>query len=381
MRFTRLEWSPDGDRLVVQARSQDAKDRWIAEVDLETETPALKPVHHLHDPAWIGRSFNDIGWLRDGSGLWFQSEETGWGHVYLWNPDTQKIMPLTEGEWEASSIREGPHDGMLWFTAGRDRPVVRDVHVIDPATTEVRQVTDIDGSVDSFTLSPDGTQLAMRVSSVLHPHEIVLQDVAPNSTPTWLTESRTPEYLATELVEPHIVRIPSPHSADIWAKLYLPPGGVQEPAPAVFFLHGAGYLQNADNQWSFYIREGLFNMYLARQGFVVLDLDYRASSGYGRDWRMATYRNMGTPEAEDIAVAIDWLAANHGVDPTRVGAYGGSYGGFLVLMTMFTQPNLLACGAALRPVTDWAHYADSWTLPILNTPERDPEAYRDVLTH
>ncbi|MDG2422356.1 MAG: prolyl oligopeptidase family serine peptidase [Phycisphaerales bacterium] len=375
LRFTKLEWSPDGNRLVVQARSQDAKDRWIAEINFEEDGPVLQPMHHLHDPAWISRSFNDMDWLRDGSGLWFQSEESGWGHIYLWDAETRKTRSLTEGNWEATGVREGPVDGLLWFTAGQHQPVVRDVHVVDPRSSTIRQVTDLNGSVDSFSLAPDGSQLAMRFSNTTRPHEIVLQNVAPGSQPEWLTESRTDEYLATELVEPRIVRIPSPHSTDLWAKLYLPPDGVKAPAPAVIFLHGAGYLQNADNQWSYYVREALFNMYLARQGFVVVDLDYRASSGYGRDWRTATYRNMGSPEVEDIAVTIDWLAANHGVDPDRVGAYGGSYGGFLVLMTMFTQPDLLACGAALRPVTDWAHYADSWTLPILNTPERDPEAY------
>ncbi|MCH2134154.1 MAG: prolyl oligopeptidase family serine peptidase [Phycisphaerales bacterium] len=376
IRYTALEWSPDGERLVIQARSQDNKDRWIAEVDLASDPPSLEPIHHLYDEAWIGRSFNGMDWMNDGSALWFQSEESGWGHVYAWDPETDEVTALTNGPWEARSVREGPGDGLLWFTTGRERPVVRDVHVVDPATGEIRQVTSLDRSVDSFSLSPAGDRLLMRVSSATHPPEIVIQDVQADGAPHWLTESRTPEYLSTPLVEPRIVRIPSPHGADLWAKLYLPPDPADGPRPAVVFIHGAGYLQNADNQWSNYAREALFNMHLARQGYVVLDLDYRASSGYGRDFRAAIYRNMGTPEVEDLAVAIDWLATNHDVDPARVGAYGGSYGGFVVLMAMFTEPGLLACGAALRPVTDWAHYNDSYTRPILNTPERDPEAYR-----
>jgi len=107
----------------------------------------------------------------------------------------------------------------------------------------------------------------------------------------------------------------------------------------------------------------------------VLDLDYRGSAGYGRDWRTAIYRRMGHPELEDLADGLAWLAATNNVDPERVGVYGGSYGGFLTLMALFREPGLFAAGAALRPVTDWAHYNHPYTSNILNTPELDPEAY------
>ena len=380
VRITSLKWSPDGQRLAMQIHSQDHKDRWIAQIDTasitDTEPPQLVPIHHLHDEAWICRSFNSMDWLHDGQGLWFQSEESGWGHLYRWDPNSGMITPLRDGSWETHRVTEGPADGLLWFIAGRDRPTEREVFTVDPASGRIVQHTSFGQSVDAFSLSPDGSRLLMQVSSAIHPPEIVVQETKPGSIARWLTESRSPEYLDLDLIEPRIIRIPSPHGADIWAKLYLPEEPAEATRPAVFFLHGAGYLQNADNQWSNYAREALFNMHLAQEGFVVLDIDYRASSGYGRDWRSAIYRNMGTPEVEDMQVAVDWLVANHQVDPTRVGAYGGSYGGFLVLMAMFTEPDLLACGAALRPVTDWAHYYDGYTRPILNTPERDPEAYR-----
>ena len=64
------------------------------------------------------------------------------------------------------------------------------------------------------------------------------------------------------------------------------------------------------------------------------------------------------------------------VDPKRIGVYGGSYGGFITLMAMFTTPDVFAAGAALRPVTDWSHYNHGYTSNILNTPQIDPEAYK-----
>jgi len=109
---------------------------------------------------------------------------------------------------------------------------------------------------------------------------------------------------------------------------------------------------------------------------VVLVPDYRASEGYGRDFRTAIYRQMGTPELEDLKDSVDWLVANQQVDRSRIGVYGGSYGGFLTLMALFKAPDLFAAGAALRPVTDWAHYNHEYTANILNSPDVDPEAYR-----
>ena len=122
-------------------------------------------------------------------------------------------------------------------------------------------------------------------------------------------------------------------------------------------------------------REQMFNNLLVQHGYVVLDMDYRASAGYGRDWRTAIYRQMGHPELEDLLDGKKWLAEHAAVDPKRVGVYGGSYGGFMTLMALFRAPGEFAAGAALRPVTDWMQYENDYTSAILNDPQIDPIAY------
>jgi dipeptidyl aminopeptidase/acylaminoacyl peptidase len=144
---------------------------------------------------------------------------------------------------------------------------------------------------------------------------------------------------------------------------------------AVVFNHGAGYLQNSHLGWSGYFREFMFHNLLVQKGYVVLDMDYRASAGYGRDWRTAIYRQMGTPEIQDLEDGVDWLVENLEVDAKRVGTYGGSYGGFMTFMALFNSPDLFQAGAALRPVSDWAHYNHGYTSNILNMPDVDPIAY------
>jgi dipeptidyl aminopeptidase/acylaminoacyl peptidase len=120
----------------------------------------------------------------------------------------------------------------------------------------------------------------------------------------------------------------------------------------------------------------MFHNFLVAHGYTVLQIDYRGSAGYGRDWRTGIYRYMGDKDLTDHLDAAKWLVSQHGVDAKKIGIYGGSYGGFITLMGLFTSPDTFAAGAALRPVTDWANYNHPYTSNILNTPQADAEAYR-----
>lgn len=144
---------------------------------------------------------------------------------------------------------------------------------------------------------------------------------------------------------------------------------------AVIFVHGAGYLQNAHKWWSTYYHEYMFHNILVDNGFTVLDLDYRGSSGYGRDWRTGIYRHMGGKDLSDNVDGAYYLVSEYGINPAKIGIYGGSYGGFITLMAMFNAPDVFAAGAGLRSVTDWAHYNHGYTANILNTPAEDSIAY------
>jgi len=171
------------------------------------------------------------------------------------------------------------------------------------------------------------------------------------------------------------VMIPAEGGVQVPARLYRP-RGVPANGAAVIFVHGAGYLQNVHKWWSSYYREYMFHHLLAARGYTVLDLDYRGSAGLGREWRTAIYRHMGGLDLDDQVSGARWLVANTGIDSTRIGIYGGSYGGFITLMALFTKPGVFAAGAALRPVTDWAHYNHPYTARILNEPQADTVAYK-----
>jgi dipeptidyl aminopeptidase/acylaminoacyl peptidase len=368
-----IEWSSDGRRVAVMLRAIDNKDRWIATVDLEAR--ALQPQHRLTDLAWINWSFNAFGWLPDNDTLWLQSEQSGWSHLYTVQPGGT-AQALTEGRWEVDEVRWSADGNTAWFRCNRAWPGAWELCALDRSSGEVRELTTF-GGVEDFVPSPDQQRIALRISSSHTPPQLAVLN-ADGSDVQQLTDTRSDAYRAREWPAPEYVQVPSKHGVgEIWGKFYRP--ATMEPGrtyPIALFVHGAGYLQNVHTGWPVYFREQMFHHLLTEQGYIVLDLDFRASAGYGRNWRTAIYRQMGHPELNDYLDGIDWLVDTHQGDRDRVGVYGGSYGGFMAFMAMFRAPDQFHAGAALRPVTDWNHYNHQYTSNILNTPDIDPEAYR-----
>ena len=355
-------------------RAIDNKDRWIATVNLDRHE--LVNHHRLSDKAWVNDDFSDIGWLPDNNTLFFLSEQTGYSQLYLLTLPAGRVRQLTRGDYEVS-IPVPTRDGRtLYYTANAEHPGKYETWRIDVASGKAEQLTRLGGLLETV-LSPDETQLLITHSSLTRHDELFLQPAQPGAEARKLTDTHSPEFVAQDWNVPEIVPVPSSHGkAPVYSRVYTPKDfDPSRKYPAVVFTHGAGYLQNSHFGWTYYFREFMFHTLLTQRGYVVLDMDYRGSAGYGRDWRTAIYRQMGHPEVEDLEDGVRWLAAHRGVDPKRVGTYGGSYGGFLTFMSLFTKPDLFAAGAALRPVTDWAHYNHEYTANILNTPDVDPEAY------
>ncbi len=367
-----IAWSEDGTRLAIQIRAIDNKDRWIATVDFDKGT--LTSRHRLTDSAWINWNFNEFGWARDNATLWYVSEETGYSQLYAMRPGS-KATALTRGNFEVSMPVQSPDGQWFYLRANREAPYAYDVYRVASGGGELQRVTRLQ-AVEQFALSPDGSRLAVLHSKSYLPAQLAVLDSA-GGAPRELTDTRTPTYKAMQWIAPRIVEVPSSHAKQpIYAKFYAPRDfDPSRKYPAVLFVHGAGYLQNVHLGFPAYFREQMFHNLLAEKGYVVLDMDYRASEGYGRDWRTAIYRQMGTPELEDLVDGVHWLEKNATADPQRVGLYGGSYGGFMALMAMFKAPDVFQAGAALRPVTDWTQYNHEYTANILNTPQVDPIAY------
>jgi dipeptidyl aminopeptidase/acylaminoacyl peptidase len=368
-----IRWHKNGEAVAVMLEAWDNKDRWIATVDLASKT--LENQHRLHDDAWVNYRFNAFDWLNNSETLYYQSEHSGYAHLYIQKPGEAPVA-LTSGNYIVDDLTLTSDDSHIYFKANMEHPGLYEIYRADLSDNTIDTMTDLNGITD-YVLSPDENQLLLSHSKVNKPAELFVKSATPDETAKQITNSTSEAFNALPWAVPQIVAIESSHTdAPIYARVYLPENyDSSTPNKAVVFNHGAGYLQNAHMGWSGYFREYMFHSMLVQQGYVVMDMDYRASAGYGRDWRTAIYRQMGTPEVQDLRDGVNYLVNNANVDRNRIGTYGGSYGGFLTFMSMFTAPDLFAAGAALRPVTDWAHYNTPYTANILNTPSIDPIAY------
>ena len=367
-----IEWHPAGSRALVQLRAIDNKDRWTLAVDAAEQQVA--ELHRLSDPAWINWTFNEFGWVPGGETSWLLSEESGYSHLYTIDSDGRKRQ-RTSGEFEVHGIEFAADGDSALMISNLSHPTEYDLYELELESGNLQRLTRLRG-LESYAAHPAGEDVLVRHSdSYLPPQAAVLERSSEELKAG--TDTRTDEYRKLEWQQPEFVAVPSSHVDEpIWTKFYPARGDFEGPRPVVVFVHGAGYTQNTHHRFPYYFREQMFHNLLTARGYHVIDMDYRASRGYGRDWRTAIYRQMGTPELEDLRDGVDWLVENHNADPERVGVYGGSYGGFMTFMAMFNAPETFAAGAALRPVTDWAHYNHGYTSNILNTPEVDPEAYR-----
>ncbi len=373
--FSAVNWSDDGKHAVVVVRALDYKDRWI--ILLNPATQELTLLDRQHDDAWIGGPTiggfgdNSIGWLADNKRLWFTSEESGYTHLYTIDVNTKIKQALTSGKYEVQSVQLSRNKNFFYLTTNEVHPGEKHFYRLSIAGGKLERITTTTGAHE-VTVSPDEKTLAIRYAYSTKPWELFVMENKPGAKLQQITNSVTTEFTSYNWRDPEVITIKARDEANVYARLYKP---TKVNGAAVVFVHGAGYLQNAHKWWSSYFREYMFHNLLVDQGYTVLDIDYRGSAGYGRDWRTGIYRHMGGKDLTDHVDAAKWLTDTHGIDASRIGIYGGSYGGFITLMALFTTPDVFAAGAALRPVTDWAHYNHPYTANILNVPYQDSIAY------
>jgi dipeptidyl aminopeptidase/acylaminoacyl peptidase len=383
-------WSDQGTHAVLDIRSQDHKDRWL--MLLDAVTGKLTLLDHQRDEAWIAgpgvgdgedHQVGNTGWI-DENNFWYQSEASGYSHLYKVNVGTGEKTQLTHGAYEVIDASLSKGKKYFYITTNEKDPGQQQFYRLSVQGGTAERITTMEGA-NQVLFSPDERQLAFLNSYTNRPWELFVQDNNNKPVPARQITSKAMSHAfrAYPWRDPEIISFAARDGAQVRAKVYRPAGSTSTTAagtttrkPGVIFVHGAGYLQNVHKWWSYYFHEFMFNNLLADNGYTVIDIDYRGSAGYGRNWRTAIYRHMGGKDLSDQVDGARWLVEHEGVDPKRIGMYGGSYGGFITLMALFTEPNVFAAGAALRSVTDWAHYNDGYTSSILNDPYTDSLAYR-----
>ena len=228
------------------------------------------------------------------------------------------------------------------------------VEVLDTETGAPVALPDLPaGDIGAVRFSASDRLMAFYLSSDRSPSDLYVYDLEQGGEALRLTQSLNPEIDPEDLVTPEVIRYPSFDGLEIPAILWRPHGAsAANPAPAMVWVHGGPGGQTrrsyrADIQ------------HLVNQGYVVLGVNNRGSSGYGKTFFHMDDKKHGEVDLQDCVWARTWLESQDWVDGSRVGIIGGSYGGYMVAAALAFEPEVFDVGIDIFGVTNWIRTLES----------------------
>ncbi|MFH1733332.1 MAG: alpha/beta fold hydrolase, partial [bacterium] len=359
-----IDWSPDGKQLLIEVMPRLMLDRFILLADVEKGL--VDTLWHEEDDKWIPRNMAKVCFGPNAESVIFCSETSGWNHFYSLPRQGDSPKQLTSGEWEIPSGGWG--GGTDWqisddretilYVSNEGGPAERHLYRLNLLNGERQIITQEAGWIQSFSVSDDGSKAAIIYGDLETPFELYITDTRDTKPMLRVTHSQPEAFAEYDWSKPEFLKIPTSDGKVLAAKLWLPTSGTL-PAPLIVYVHGAGYHQNVEQStWGY---EDRFHRMLAQRGFAIVDIDFRGSSGYGREWRTEIFRHTGGKDLDDAADAVEYCVKQGWAIAGNAGIWGWSYGGFLTNMAMFKRPDVFKVGCSVAAVNDWKNYNLEYT--------------------
>lgn len=362
-----FSWSANG-ALLVDVASDTAVDRWLYTV--QPEGGALHEIwHHRRD----SRIYTQFGaaWSADGDRVLFLSDRDDHYGLYALDPGAPDPVPrrLSDPDYDVLGLPGVTATGDLYYPATGGVPYERQVYRVSADGTEPVRVTRRPGHHDGYP-SPDGRSLAVISSDDTSPPELRVGG-ADGISLRQVTDSPLPEFEQRDWARARYVSFPSDiDDYTLHARILEPPA--LEPGRRYPVLFGPMYSNTVRNRWAGVYTE--VQQLLVQQGYIVVQVDVRGSTGYGRAFREEFLADFAGEDIEDIASAVRYMRTLPDVDPQRLGIWGSSYGGTLTVYTLLTKPGLFCAGVAGASAVDPAYFGTD-DVAIVRRPADEPEIF------
>ena len=368
--LARVKWGPDGWLWV---QTQDRAQQTLRLIRLDPCTGEATVLLEERSPTWV--NLHDLlRFVRDGF-VW-GSERDGFRHLYLYDRAGREVRQLTSGEWQVDAI--AALDGeRVWFTGTAEGWTERHLYAVPLAGGPLERIT-VEPGMHEVSVDVPTNRFVDVHSAHDRPPRIDVRALDTGAILHTLHDGADDPRIGP-LRPPELVVFPSRDGVPLQAAFFRPDG--PGPWPTIVSCYGGPHVQRVQRGWE--LTTQLRAQYLRSQGFLVAVIDNRGSARRGHAFEAAVHRNLGDVEVRDQVDGVAWLASQGLADPTRVGIYGWSYGGYLSAMCLARAPAVFRCACAGAPVTHWDGYDTHYTERYMGTPADNPEGYRQssVMRH
>ena len=370
--LTAITWSPDSKSIYVGVLNRDqnhlrmnqydaVSGNFIKTLFVEKSEKYVEPQHPL---TFFPNSAKDFIW---------QSQRTGFNHLFHYNVDKGLVSQLTKGEWLVNDILGfNEKRKEIYFTSTKETSLERHIYRVNWNNFKMERLDTSEG-MHTATLSKDGNWLYDSFSNASTPRQINLINTQNLKTQKiFQAENTLKSYDRPEVKN---VTLKADDGTPLYAKLILPTDfDASKKYPVIVYLYNGPHLQLITN--SFPASGNLWYEYMAQNGYVVFSMDGRGSSNRGMKFESAVFRNLGETEMKDQLKGVEYLKSLPFVDAERMGVHGWSFGGFMTTSLMLKHPEVFKVGVAGGPVIDWDMYEIMYTERYMDTPQNNPEGYK-----
>jgi dipeptidyl-peptidase-4 len=367
--IVRVAWTPDGQRVVYQAqnREQTYLDLNLADArDGKSQT-----LFRDTTKAWVEVIANPH-WLSDGSFIW-ESERSGWRHLYHYAADGKLIRQITDGKWEVRSVeRIDEQRGLVFVTATERSHIAPQAYAIKIGGGGLTRLTASEGS-HRVSFSPTANYFIDYWSDVNTPTQTRLYS-SDGKLVRVIDENKVEALRQYKLGATELLQVKTRDGFVMEAMMIKPPDfDPRKKYPVLQFTYSGPHAPQVRNTWGGTVY--MWHQMLAQKGYLIWICDNRTASGKGAESEWPVYKNFGELELRDLEDGLSWLKSQPFIDGERVGIWGWSYGGFMTSYAL-THSKSFKIGIAGGTVADWRDYDSIYTERYMATPQNNPDGYK-----